>query len=70
MKLGTTKQEMSNLHIQAWKSGVKTLYYCRAENKVEAKVSVDKPNEVSQPLNKVNVKPVSFEDSSCIGCDG
>lgn len=70
MKLGTTKQEMSNLHVQAWRDGVKTLYYCRAENKVEAKVSVDKPDEVSQPLNKVNVKPVSFEDSSCLGCDG
>jgi ribonucleoside-diphosphate reductase alpha chain len=64
IKLGknTTFTEMSDLHVLAWKKGVKSLYYCRAER--ASKASLDAP-EVKQPLNKVEV---DFE--TCLSCEG
>lgn len=62
VKKNITKQEMSDLHILAWKKGLKTLYYCRAE--AEKNISVQAP-KVSQPLNKVEV---DFEE--CLSCSG
>jgi ribonucleoside-diphosphate reductase alpha chain len=66
IRKGTTKQYMSDLHVLAWTKGVKTLYYCRAEKAVNAKV---KNTDVSQPLNKVEVD-ISFSVSDCLSCDG
>lgn len=63
MRTGTDKGWFSDLHVIAWKKGIKTMYYCRAEEKVTA------TTEVAQPLNKVNVS-ISFEEESCRGCDG
>lgn len=57
-----TKQEMAIIHILAWKKGVKTLYYCRAE--ASGKVSLKKTG-VAQPLNRVKV-----EYNECRNCEG
>lgn len=54
-----TLQEMSDIHILAWSKGLKGMYYCRAEKPIQT------TNEVSQPLNRVNVE-VNFEE--CLSC--
>jgi ribonucleoside-diphosphate reductase alpha chain len=55
-----TLQEMSDIHILAWSKGVKTLYYCRGEKATQT-------NNVSQPLNKVNVE---IDFNTCLSCEG
>lgn len=58
-----TKQEMSDLHILAWKKGVKSLYYSRAKR---AK-NISFGTGGKEPLNSVPVK-VDFE--VCLACEG
>lgn len=65
MKNTTTAQEMSDLHIQAWLKGLKSLYYCRS--KAPSKASVGTGTE--QPLNSVPVKTKS-EPVECLSCEG
>lgn len=57
-----TKQALSDLHMLAWKKGVKGLYYCRSASKVKASVS---KSGINPPLNSVNVIP-KFEE--CLSC--
>ena len=47
-----TKEEMSDIHIKAWGSGVKTLYYCRAEGADKADIGTG----TEKPLNAVPVR--------------
>jgi ribonucleoside-diphosphate reductase alpha chain len=61
---GITLQEMSDIHILAWKKGLKTLYYCRAEKPLQIKLGSD---NILQPLNKVEVN-INFEE--CLSCSG
>ena len=64
MRLGTTKQYMSDLHLLAWKLGVKSLYYCRAEAPTTASVT-------SGPImDTVNKKPNKIEFNECFACEG
>jgi ribonucleoside-diphosphate reductase alpha chain len=58
-----TMQEMSDVHIAAWKKGVKTLYYCR--NEAPSKASVGTGG--TKPLNSV---PVVEKYSECLSCEG
>lgn len=58
-----TKQEMSDIHMLAWKKGLKSLYYCRAEQPSKAKTSTG----ILQPLNRVQVN-INFEE--CLSCSG
>lgn len=58
-----TKQKMMDVVISAWKKGVKTLYYCRAEQSVQPQVG----KGTKEPLNAVPVE-TSFE--TCLGCEG
>lgn len=53
---GTTKQTMSDLLFMAWVKGLKSLYYCRSDAPVKAKVS--------RPTNIQLANP-----SECLGCD-
>lgn len=63
VKEGISKQRMSDIHIQAWLKGVKSLYYCRAE--AAAKADIGTGGE--KPLNSVPVKTkVEFEE--CLSC--
>lgn len=60
-----TLQEMSDLHMMAWRKGLKSVYYCRAE--AAGKVDVGTGGE--QPLNSIPVRhKIDFE--VCLGCDG
>lgn len=57
-----TLPEMSDIHMLAWKKGLKGLYYCRAEKPVQTNNT-----NIGQPLNKVEVN-INFEE--CLSCSG
>jgi ribonucleoside-diphosphate reductase alpha chain len=66
VKKTITMQEMSNIHFKAWEDEIKSMYYCRAEAAVKAKV---KEGNDKAPLNAV---PVSTESKYevCLACEG
>ena len=65
MHAGTTKQEMSDIHMMAWIKGLKSLYYCRAKAPTKAQVGTGG----AQPLNAIQVRTtVEFEE--CLSCQG
>ena len=65
------KKELHDIHFQAWKKGVKSLYYCRsksiqrAEN-VEAGSSTDVTRNVYSKSNESNNKDNNYEE--CLSC--
>lgn len=59
-----TKQQLSDLHMKAWRKGLKGLYYCRSNAKVKAKVNKE---HIKKPLNSVDVT-TSYE--GCLSCEG
>lgn len=62
-----TMQEMADIHIAAWKKGLKTLYYCRA--KAAGKTSVGTGQE--SPLNAVAVRQkIEYDVEGCLSCQG
>lgn len=55
------------VHFQAWKQGLKTLYYCRSEKLMKAdKVSKRIEREVMQ---EINLKQLATEEV-CLACEG
>lgn len=61
----TTAQEMSDLHVLAWKKGLKSLYYCRAEAATQVTVGTGG----DKPLNAVPVRQ-KIEYETCLSCEG
>lgn len=56
------------VHFQAWKQGLKTLYYCRSEKLAKAdKVSKKIERQVIQELDMV---ALASEESVCLACEG
>lgn len=55
------------VHYMAWKTGVKTLYYCRSEK-------LGKADRVSKKIEREVIKELDFQamidDSVCIACEG
>lgn len=60
-----TLQEMSDVHIAAWKKGLKGLYYCRSSSPTKANIGTGGDT----PLNSVPVK-FKIEYSQCLACEG
>lgn len=58
-----TKQEMSDIHVVAWRKGLKTLYYFRAEGVGKVELG----NGTTAPLNAV---PMKIEYTTCLSCEG
>ena len=56
------------VHFQAWKSGLKTLYYCRSDKIAKAdKVA----NQIEQDvLKEIDLKALAKDDSVCLACEG
>lgn len=62
-----TLPEMTAIHIKAWASGLKSLYYCRGETAVKVKIG----NGRDAPLNARAVRSkIEFDDSGCLACEG
>ena len=56
------------VHFQAWKQGLKTLYYCRSEKLAKAdKVSRKIERQVIQ---EIDLKALAQEESVCLACEG
>ena len=56
------------VHFQAWKQGLKTLYYCRSEKLAKAdKVSKKIEREVIQ---EIDLKQLASGDDVCLACEG
>lgn len=56
------------IHFMAWKSGLKTLYYCRSEKLAKAdKVSKRIEREV---IKEIDLKELAMNDDICIACEG
>lgn len=56
-----SKKELHNIHFQAWKKGVKSLYYCRSE-------SVARADKVSEKAGKDEIKIESNKYDECLAC--
>lgn len=65
VRKGITKQEMSDLHMLAWVKGLKTLYYCRAEE--AHKTQLEMKALPDQPLNAVKTDD---DFGTCLACEG
>lgn len=60
------KKYLHLVHFLAWKSGLKTLYYCRSEK-------VGKADKVSRRIEREIIKEsvtTLVEESSCLACEG
>jgi ribonucleoside-diphosphate reductase alpha chain len=61
------KKYLHLVHFLAWKSGLKTLYYCRSEK-------IGKADKVSRKIERDIIKETNMatliEDSTCLACEG
>ena len=61
------KKYLHLVHFLAWKSGLKTLYYCRSEK-------IGKADKVSRKIEREVIKETNMatliEDSACLACEG
>ena len=56
------------VHFQAWKSELKTMYYCRSEKIGKAdKVAKKIEREV---IKEIDLKALAKDDEICIACEG
>ena len=63
----TTAQQMSDVHIYAWQKGLKSLYYCRAQEPTKADIGTGS----DRPLNAVKVKKrIEYDANECLSCHG
>jgi ribonucleoside-diphosphate reductase alpha chain len=56
------------VHFQAWKSNLKTLYYCRSE-KIGKADKVSKKIE-RQVMEEIDLKALAMDDGVCLSCEG
>jgi ribonucleoside-diphosphate reductase alpha chain len=56
------------VHFQAWKQGLKTLYYCRSE-KIGKADKVSKQIE-RQVIEELDLKALATEEEICLSCEG
>jgi ribonucleoside-diphosphate reductase alpha chain len=56
------------VHFQAWKSGLKTMYYCRSDKIAKAdKVSKRIEREI---IKEIDLTALTTEDGACMACEG
>ena len=56
------------VHFQAWKSGLKTMYYCRSDKIAKAdKVSKRIEREI---IKEIDLTALTGDDSVCLACEG
>jgi len=58
------KKELHQIHFQAWKKGLKSLYYCRSKSIQRAENVNDSPLEV---YSKTELDG-EIEDEECLSC--
>ncbi|MDC0059810.1 hypothetical protein OAJ18_02180 [Pelagibacteraceae bacterium] len=58
------KKELHQIHFQAWKKGLKSLYYCRSKS-IQRAENVNDGLSTAETRNKLNQ---SLEDDECLSC--
>lgn len=62
-----TKEEMSDIHMMAWKKKLKTLYYCRTKAAVKANIGTGG----EMPLNAIPIRQkIEYDETVCRSCEG
>jgi ribonucleoside-diphosphate reductase alpha chain len=56
------KKELHQIHFQAWKKGLKSLYYCRSKSIQRAE------NVNSKPTIDITKKDEEIDDNECLSC--
>jgi ribonucleoside-diphosphate reductase alpha chain len=57
-----TKEEMSDIHMMAWKKKLKTLYYCRTKAAVKANIGTGG----EMPLNAIPIRQkIEYDETVC-----
>ena len=56
------------VHFQAWKQGLKTLYYCRSEKLAKADKVAKKIER--QVIEEIDLKALAKDDDVCLACEG
>jgi ribonucleoside-diphosphate reductase alpha chain len=60
-------QYLHAIHFQAWKQGLKTMYYCRSEK-------IGKADKVAKRIEREAIKEIDFqamiEGDTCLACEG
>jgi ribonucleoside-diphosphate reductase alpha chain len=56
------------VHFQAWKQGLKTLYYCRSEKLAKADKVAKKIER--QVIDEIDLKQLTKEEVVCLACEG
>jgi ribonucleoside-diphosphate reductase alpha chain len=63
----SNKKYLHAVHFLAWKSGLKTLYYCRSEK-------LGKADKVSRKIEREVIKELDMKElvdgDSCLACEG
>lgn len=62
------KKELHNVHFQAWKKGVKSLYYCRSTSIQRADKVSHKIEEMSEDIRRDVTKAVANNYEECLSC--
>lgn len=78
LRPNTTKQELHNIHMEAWKTGLKSLYYCRSmslqrADDISGDIEVNPIySSTSENYNKDNIVKLKFtenlEPDVCLAC--
>ena len=56
------------VHFQAWKNGLKTMYYCRSDKIAKAdKVSKRIEREI---IKEIDLTALTTDDGACLACEG
>ena len=56
------------VHFQAWKSGLKTMYYCRSDKIAKAdKVSKRIEREI---IKEIDLTALTTDEGACLACEG
>lgn len=58
-----SKKELHVVHMEAWKKGLKTLYYCRSDSVGAAEV-------ISEKVERFSYDEPVIEESTCLSCEG
>ena len=63
------KKELHQIHFQAWKKGLKSLYYCRSKSIQRAEnVNSELSTEITKNVYSQNTLDEETDDNECLSC--
>ena len=63
------KKELHQVHFQAWKKGLKSLYYCRSKSIQRAEnINDETSTDVIKNVYSNNTKDAEIDNEECLSC--